>query len=132
MSRITIAAFCLSMLSGTGCDYHPKTTVGEGNTAGQLSEKGKIEALIAHVEGLQDAVFVRNGEEADSKKAAEFLRRKWVTVSGVNTAKDFIDKVASISSHSAEPYLIRFKDGREVKSGEYLSAELEKLEQRKR
>jgi hypothetical protein len=132
MSRIAIVVVCLGIMSGAGCDYHTKTTVGEGNTAGQLSERDKIEALIAHVEGLQDAVFIRNGEEADAKKAAEFLRRKWVTVSGVNTAKDFINKVASISSHSGEPYMIRFKDGKEVKSGEYLSAELEKLEQRRR
>lgn len=95
-----------------------------------LSEKEKIEALIKHVEGLEDAVFVRNGSDYDAKTAAKFLRGKWEKEPDVKTAKEFIDKIASKSSTTGKPYLIRFKDGKEVKGAEYLSKELEKIEKR--
>lgn len=91
-------------------------------------EKQKIESLIQHVEGLK-AHFVRNDKEYDAKSAGKFLRAKWESGgSDIKTAKDFIEKAASVSSTSGKPYLIRFEDGKEVKSGEYLTAELKKLE----
>jgi hypothetical protein len=94
-----------------------------------LSEKQKIEALIKHVEGLTDAKFVRNDREYDAKTAAKFLRGKWdANEDEIKTAKDFIEKAASVSSTSGKPYLIRFKGGKEIKSGEYLMSELKKLE----
>lgn len=93
------------------------------------TETAKIEALIKHVEGLPAEKFVRNGSEYDAKSAAKFLRGKWDTNhKSISTARDFIDKVATASGTTGKPYLIRFKDGREVKSGEYLTAELKKLE----
>jgi hypothetical protein len=93
------------------------------------TEKQKIEALITHVEQLKDAKFVRNDTEYDAKTAARFLRGKWeANAAGIKTAKDFIEKAASTSSTTGKPYLIRFKDGKEVKSGDYLLAELKKLE----
>jgi len=92
-------------------------------------EKQKIEALIQHVEELKDAKFVRNDAEYDAKAAATFLRRKWKSNEAeIKTAKDFIDKAAWVSSTSGKPYTIRFKGGKEMKSGEYLHAELKKLE----
>jgi hypothetical protein len=39
---------------------------------------------------------------------------------------DFIDKIASVSSTTGKPYLIRFGDGREMKGADYLKAELKK------
>ena len=93
------------------------------------TEKQKIEALIKHVEGLDGAKFVRNDKAYDAKSAARFLRGKWeADEAAIKTAKDFIDKAASVSSSSGKAYLIRLKDGKEVKSGEYLHAELKKLE----
>jgi len=44
---------------------------------------------------------------------------------------DFIDKVATVSGTSGKPYVIRFKDSREVKCGDYLTAELKKMEKDK-
>jgi hypothetical protein len=94
-----------------------------------VSEKQKIEALIKHVEGLKDAKFVRNGTEYDAKAAAAFLRGKWdANAAAIKTAKDFIEKAASVSSTTGRPYLIRLKGGKEMKSGDYLRAELQKLE----
>lgn len=95
----------------------------------ELTETGKIEALIRIVEGLEGAVFIRNGTQYDCRKAAEHLRSKWQWKrKEIKTARDFIRLAASRSSISGRPYLIRFKDGREVKSGDFLLAELLKLE----
>lgn len=94
-----------------------------------LTEKARIESLISQVEGLKDAVFVRNGSDYDAKSAAKFLRGKWQSNDkDIKTATDFIAKAASVSSTTGKPYMIRFKDGKQVKCGEYLTEELKKLE----
>ncbi|MBI2532896.1 MAG: DUF5329 family protein [Deltaproteobacteria bacterium] len=94
-----------------------------------IAERQKIEALIKHVGELKDAQFIRNGSSYEVSTAVRFLRGKWeANVSSVKTARDFIDKVASFSGTSGKPYLIRFKDGSEIKSQEFLQAELRKLE----
>jgi Family of unknown function (DUF5329) len=93
------------------------------------SEKQKIEALIKQVANLKDAKFERNGSAYNADSAATFLRRKWeANESEVKTARDFIDKVASFSGTSGKPYLIRFKDGGEIKSRDFLLAQLKKLD----
>jgi len=94
-----------------------------------LAEKDKIQALIKTLEDLKDATFIRNGSDYDAKAAAKFLRGKWQSrEKEIKTAADFIDKVATVSSTSGKPYVIRFKGAREVKCGEYLKEELKKLE----
>jgi hypothetical protein len=93
------------------------------------AEKQKIEALIKHVGDLKDAKFIRNGSTYDPSSAVRFLRGKWdANKIEVKSARDFIDKVASMSGTSGKPYLIRFKDGKEIKSSEFLLAELKKIE----
>ena len=93
------------------------------------NETQKIEALIQNVRDSKDATFIRNGSAYNSKSAAIFLRRKWqANQSAVKTARDFIDKVASFSGTSGKPYLIRFKDGREVHSRDFLLARLKSVE----
>jgi hypothetical protein len=92
-------------------------------------EKQKIEILIKRVSEMSDAQFVRNDSAYDAKTAAVFLRRKWkANDSEVKTAHDFVDKIATLSGTSGKPYVIRFKDGREVKSRDILLAELNKIE----
>ena len=93
------------------------------------SEKQKIETLIKQVANLKDAKFVRNGSAYNADSAAVFLRRKWqANESEVKTAQDFIDKVARFSGTSGKPYLIRFKDGSESQSRDFLLAQLKKLD----
>jgi hypothetical protein len=97
------------------------------------SEQRKIEALLQHVESLTEAVFIRNNQEYPAKMAAQFLRGKWrATLEDITTAQDFITKVASVSSTTGQPYRIRFPDGHELPSGEYLRTQLQKLEQSSR
>jgi hypothetical protein len=99
-----------------------------GQTA-PAAERQKIESLIKQVGDLKDAKFIRNGSTYEVSSAVRFLRGKWnANTSEVKSARDFIDKVASTSGTSGKPYLIRFKDGREIRSREYLLAELQKLE----
>jgi hypothetical protein len=95
-----------------------------------LSEKQKIEALIGRVKSLKDAKFVRNGWSYSSDSAATFLWLKWeANATDVKSAKDFVEKVASFSGTSGKPYVIRFKNGKEIRSHDYLLAELKKIEE---
>jgi hypothetical protein len=97
-----------------------------------VTEKEKIEALIRKIETLKDATFIRNNNDYDAKVAARFLRGKWQSQGKeIKTAMEFIDKVASVSGTSGQPYVIRFKDAREVKCGDYLKEELKKVEKDK-
>lgn len=95
--------------------------------AGAADEKGRIDALISHIENLKDAKFIRNGSSYDSKNAAKFLRGKWeAKAKEIKTAEEFIAKVATVSGTTGKAYLIKFSDGREVKCGEYLKEQLKK------
>lgn len=95
-----------------------------------LSEKAKIEQLIQRVENLKDAKFVRNGNEYDAKTAGKFLKGKWdAHTAKIKTAQDFIEIAATKSTTSGKPYLIRYADGKEVPSAEFLTAELKAIEQ---
>jgi hypothetical protein len=93
-------------------------------------EAAKIEYLIASIESLQGAQFIRNGIAYDSKAAAEHLRLKLrATGSRVATAEDFIRLCASVSSVTGTPYQIRFSDGHTVTSEMYLRQKLETFTQ---
>jgi hypothetical protein len=79
---------------------------------------------------LTDAVFIRNNKAYAAKTAAQFLSARWGGKQAeITTVPDFIAHVASVSSTSGQPYRIRFKDGREMPSGEYLTTVLKQLEQ---
>jgi len=98
-------------------------------TTKAMSEDEKIEALIRRVDELKDATFIRNGTEHDCHAAAKHMRDKWnYGKKEIHSALEFIDKAASKSSASGKPYLIRYKDGREVESGAFLRDELKKIE----
>lgn len=100
-----------------------------GPVAPAMSEAQKIEALIASVEQLRGAVFIRNGTEHDAGKAAGHLRRK-LDYAGkrVKTAEQFIKHLATGSSMTGKPYRIRFADGQSIESAAYFRAQLRKLE----
>jgi hypothetical protein len=93
-----------------------------------IIEQQKIEALIEQIGSLKDAKFVRNGSAYGPSTAVRFLRGKWNhNLAEVKSARDFIDKVASVSGTSGKPYRIRFNDGKEIESREFLLAALKKL-----
>ncbi len=76
------------------------------------AEAAKIRYLIASVETLEGAQFLRNGSVYDAKAAADHLRLKLRTAGDwVKTAEDFIRLCGSRSSLSGETYRIRLADG---------------------
>jgi hypothetical protein len=92
------------------------------------AEEKQIEALITTIERRTDATFIRNGRPFGATAAAEFLRRKWRhREADVGSADDFIEKVASFSSTTGQPYLIRFGDGPETPCSIFLRTELSNL-----
>jgi hypothetical protein len=113
MKKVLIAAFViLAIFSGA-------------LSARDNTEKKKIDFLIFSVENLKGAVFIRNGSEYDGKKAAEHLRLKLKNAgSRVQTADDFIRLCASRSYTTSKPYMIRFSDGKTIKSEKYFREKL--------
>ena len=88
-------------------------------------ESSRIEYLIASVETLKDAQFIRNNTAYDAKAAAAHLRLKLRNAgSRVTTAEDFIRLCASVSSMSGKPYLIRYADGRTVTAESFFQEKL--------
>ncbi len=88
-------------------------------------EDQKIQFLIQSIANLQDAIFIRNGDEYDAKHAADHVQTKLrYTGNRVATAEDFIALCATGSSMSGLPYKIRFADGREISSAQFLREKL--------
>lgn len=115
MKNIVVTAFViLALFSGAVC-------------AQDDIEKKKIEFLISLVENFKGAKFIRNGSEYDGKKAAEHLRMK-LQIAGdrVQTADDFIGLCASHSFITGKPYMIRYSNGKTIKSEEYFREKLKK------
>jgi hypothetical protein len=125
-----VAALAAPGLGLAGGQAAAPNTVPRATTpAAHLTEAQKIQALIHSVETLKGAVFIRNGTEYDGAKAAEHLRRK-LDYAGdrVQTADQFIEKLATGSSMSGKPYKIRFADGKTVDSAVFFREQLRKLE----
>ena len=93
------------------------------------TEAQKIQMLIRNIEVMKDARFVRNGSDYDGAAAADHLRLKLRHAGDrIKTAQDFIAYLATGSSFSGKPYLIRFNDGHEVESATYFHTRLGKIE----
>jgi hypothetical protein len=94
-----------------------------------MGEKEKIDALIHSVEMRNDLKFIRLGSTHSASEAAQMLRTKlWYAGSRVKTVDDFIDHVAS-ATVSGSTYYVRYPDGKQVPSAEFLRAELNRITQ---
>ena len=88
-------------------------------------EMARIDHLCEAVARSKGMYFVRNGKAYSPDDAATFLREKLKAMGvEVTTAEEFIDKIATKSSMSGKPYSVRFADGREMPSADFLRAEL--------
>ncbi len=93
-----------------------------------LSEAAKIDALIRAIEARSDLRFLRNEVEYSASEAALHLRMKLaIAGSQIKTADDFIEHLATGSSVTGKPYLVRFLDGKLVPSAEFLRGELKRI-----
>lgn len=108
-------------------DDYATITISQGGTQGS-AEMQKIELLIAKVETLNGAVFIRNGKEHSPADAAKLLRHKLGSLDPATvTAGQFIEQAGTKSSTSGEPYKIRFPDGRTILSADFLHEKLKEL-----
>ena len=71
------------------------------------TENMEIEYLLSYITG-SDCIFIRNGSEHKAREASEHLAMKYSRVkSRINTAEDFIEKIASHSSLTKREYKVR-------------------------
>jgi len=86
----------------------------------------EVNFLLDYVES-SGCEFYRNGTWHDSKSAQVHLRDKYkylVAKDLVNTTEDFIEKAATESSFSGQPYNVRCNGGTTVTSKQWLRDEL--------
>jgi len=99
------------------------------NSGKPYTEQQKIDFLILKVESLSNAKFVRNGTSYDAQTAAAHLKMKREKAgSSIKTVDDFIEKVASESSASGEPYTIEYSDGKKILAKQFYINCLKELE----
>ncbi len=110
--------FCLFLLFSLAANSQQQT----------YTDNQKIDHLITYISKLNDAVFIRNESEHSAKDAAAHLQMKREKAGKrIKTVEDFIVKLASKSSMSGEPYMIRFKNGKEFSCEMVLRLELKRL-----
>jgi Family of unknown function (DUF5329) len=102
---------------------------GSAALAESMTEQQKIDALLAAV-GSPDVTFVRNGEDWDGPKFKSHLEEKLKAANPpITTADDFIARIASTSSKTGKPYLVKTKNGKKLKASVWLRARLASLNQ---
>lgn len=114
---------------------------GSKSAEAQISKQveSEINHLLASVEA-SNCSFERNGTIHKAKKAAQHLRDKFKNASDSWFAPDpkkwttdmFIEKIASKSSLSGDPYWIICDDHKKTKSEDWLKAALKKFRREKR
>jgi translation initiation factor 2B subunit (eIF-2B alpha/beta/delta family) len=93
------------------------------------AEQARIDRLIDYIESRKDLTFIRNGSEYSCEDAARFMRRKLRSMGeNVTTAQQFIEQIASKSSTTGKPYLIRYADGKTVTAAVFLGEELKRMD----
>jgi len=86
----------------------------------------EVNFLLGYIEG-SGCEFYRNGTWHDSKAAQVHLRDKYkylMAINLINTTEDFIERAATESSFSGQPYEVRCNGGAPVTSKQWLRDEL--------
>ena len=95
---------------------------------GPAFERAKIEYLIERIRASH-FTFVRNREDHTAREAANHLSMKWYrAVNLIHSARNFIKYIASNSSFTGQPYLVKFKNGHTLPAQDILTNELDHLE----
>jgi hypothetical protein len=84
--------------------------------------QAEVAYLLGFVEG-SGCEFYRNGNWYDSKRARAHLQSKYDFLTAgnqISTAEDFIEKAATKSSMSGQPYAVRCRDGAVISSAQWL------------
>ena len=85
----------------------------------------EINRLISSV-GRNGCTFIRNGQQYRGRAARDHLRSKReLNKQLISTTEEFIEKIASVSTTTGEPYLIRCRGQEERTVNEWFTALLE-------
>ena len=86
----------------------------------------EINFLLGYIEG-SGCEFYRNGTWKNSKSAQAHIHDKYkylMTRNLIDTTEDFIERAATKSSFTGQPYEVRCNDGAIVSSNQWLRYEL--------
>ncbi len=84
-----------------------------------------IQHLLDYVT-RSDRVFIRNSKQYSPREAAEHMQKKYEHFKDeIETPEQFIELCATRSLLSGKPYLVMDKQGKTIKTGEWLATELE-------
>lgn len=89
----------------------------------------EVNFLLGYIEG-SGCEFYRNGTWHDSKSAQTHLRDKYKYLAArnlINTTEDFIERAATESSFSGQPYAVRCNGVAPVPSNQWLRDELARV-----
>ena len=89
----------------------------------------EVSFLLGFIEG-SGCAFYRNGTWYDSRAAQAHLRDKYDYLAArnlINSGEDFIDRAATQSSFSGQPYQVKCNGGALIKSSQWLRDELVRL-----
>ena len=98
-------------------------------TAASVAE-GEIGQLLGLIEHSGCAVY-RNGSWYSASDARVHLEKKYRYLRDkglVNTTEDFIDRVATVSSMSGEPYQVKCDGHEPISSADWLTTEWQRLQ----
>lgn len=94
-------------------------------------EEQMIDTLIQRVSKMNAMVFLRNGNEYTAADAAKHMQAKYdYFKKDLVTAEDFIDRCASRSEVTGQPYKVKLTDGAVRDANEFLNSELRALRQK--
>ncbi|MDF3827101.1 MULTISPECIES: YfeK family protein [unclassified Pseudocitrobacter] len=86
-------------------------------------EEARINAMLEALSQQKELVFVRNGDEHTCDEAVSHLKLKLGnTRNRIDTAEQFIDKVASSSSITGKPYIVKIPGKIDENAQPYLHA----------
>ena len=100
----------------------------QSDPASREREKARIEYLLERIHG-SPYNFIRNDVRYNGKRAWIHLRWKQFRFGKVETAEDFIQKVATSSKASGKPYSIEWENRKRQPLGAVLLNELHSFDQ---
>ena len=98
-------------------------------SGGELILNQEVQALLEATKA-SGATFVRNGKDHTADEAVEHMEKKYAHFKKkgkIKTSEDFIRLAGTKSLMSGTEYTLRLPDGREEKSGVWLTARLAEI-----
>jgi hypothetical protein len=100
--------------------------------AAEGEELALVDGLLSTLASRRDLIFIRNGQEYDAAQAVAHLKRKLRQAgSKITTAEEFVDLLASESSISGKPYLVREPNKPEVMASVFFHGLLTELKKQR-